>query len=405
MNVMRRIIAGRACSTGFLSALLATTCLASQPVRTGAAVAAPVSSLPAPIGVYVISPGDELIISVLNHDEFKSDVTILPDGTFNYPVVGKVHAAGLTVDQLTSKIVAGLSRVLDQPPVTIAVVQSRKSKVSVIGSAKAPGSFELKPQWRVLDAIAACGGPAQEPGLTQATLVTDGGRRNTTIDLGALMSGRDMSQNLALSDGDILMLGIRDPSVSLVQVTGDVQKPGQFAVPPDGLPVITLLGEAGGAMPNAALSRAQILHAGQVRTVNLHGTLDTLDSSLSKERLVAGDVLLVPTNKARIAVMGEVKNPSVYNIPDGENLPLPMALSLAGGPTDDGDKSKLSIIRRGEDGKPLITTVDLRKYLAEGGLETSLQPGDVVYVPTRHKGSGLSLGQLGGVAALWKLLL
>ena len=43
---------------------------------------------------YVLSPDDQLDISVRGHDDFKASVTVLPDGTFNYPVVGKVHAAG-----------------------------------------------------------------------------------------------------------------------------------------------------------------------------------------------------------------------------------------------------------------------------------------------------------------------
>jgi polysaccharide export outer membrane protein len=403
MNVTPKISSRRAISPVLLAALLAAACLA-PPAIAAPAPAGAAASIPA-ADEYVISPGDELAISVLYHDDFKADVTVLPDGTFNYPVVGKVHAAGLTVDQLTQTIKTGLSHVLDQPPVTVSVVQSRKSKVSVIGDAKSPGSYELKPGWRVLDAIAACGGPAQEPDLTQATLVTDGGRQNASIDLSALMSGKDMSQNLPLSDGDILMLGIKDPGASQVQVTGEVQKPGQFPVPREGIPVLSLLNQAGGATPQAALSRTQILHAGQVRTIDLHATKDTLDGALSNERLVPGDVLLVPANKARIAVMGEVRNPSVYSIPDGETLPLPMALSLAGGATDDGDKTKVSIIRRGDDGKPVVTTVDLRKYLAEGNLDASLQSGDVIYVPTRRKGSSLNVGALGGIAAFWKLLL
>ena len=87
---------------------------------------------------YVLGPDDQIDVSVLGHADFSAAVTVLPDGTFSYPVLGKVHAAGLTVDKLTAKIAAGLSSQLNQPTVTVYLRQGRARRVSVIGRRPPP---------------------------------------------------------------------------------------------------------------------------------------------------------------------------------------------------------------------------------------------------------------------------
>ena len=117
---------------------------------------------------YVLSPDDQVDISVLGHDEFRASVTLLPDGTFNYPVLGKVHAAGLTVDGLTKTLVKGLSSQYNQPEVTVYLRQSRPRNVSVLGDgAKAAGQFEFRTGMHLLDLLAAAGGPATEAAADQ----------------------------------------------------------------------------------------------------------------------------------------------------------------------------------------------------------------------------------------------
>ena len=67
------------------------------PARADVNVAAP---------AYILSPDDQVDIVVRGHEDFKASTTLLPDGTFNYPVLGKVHAAGETIDALTLVLTA-----------------------------------------------------------------------------------------------------------------------------------------------------------------------------------------------------------------------------------------------------------------------------------------------------------
>lgn len=347
---------------------------------------------------YILSQDDQLSVTVMGHTNYNMTMTVLPDGTITYPVVGTVHAAGMTVDGLTKALTKGLGKVLNQPQVTVTIVQSRPLTVTVIGSVKTPGLYSYKPGWHVLDAIAAAGGLAQVPEMTSATLITDEGNKSVDLDLVDLLSGANLAQNPPIEPGDTLRIVTRDPSVALVQVRGEILKPGQYVVPAQGADVMSLLTQAGGPTTAAALTRVQILHKGEAQTINLRSSLNTLDPSAQSARVVAGDVLLVPTNNAKIAVLGEVKNPSIQVIPDGENITLVDALTMAGGLTDDSDRAKVAVVERTSNGKTTQKEFDLTKNVAANATDTQIQPGDVVFVPTRRKGR--SATESYGLAAL-----
>ena len=382
--------------------------LAAAPLHAQAVLPAPAAiTAPAPDAPYILSPDDQLDISVQGHDEFKSSVTVLPDGTFNYPVIGKVHAAGQTVDGLTRTLTKGLSGQLNQPQVTVTLKQGRARKVSVLGgAAKTPGLYDCRTGMHLLDLIALSGGPAAAPALTSATLVTEEGRTSTPIDLGKLLSGADAAQNLPLSPGDVLFLTPRAASVAQVQIIGEVQKPGSYDATDDGgVSLLSLINAAGGATPKAALTQAQVMHGGQVTTYNLRPLLTSdLRSPAGRVRLLPGDVLLIPANTAQVLALGEVGTKGVLPIPDGQTLPLTVALALSGGITAEGDKKNVSIVRRGPDGKAVVQVVNADDLLKGKGdvPDPTLRPGDILYVPSRShpKSFGDVVGALSPLAII-----
>ena len=356
---------------------------------------------------YVLSPDDQLDIAVTGHDDLKASVTILPDGTFNYPYAGKVRAANLTVDELTRLLTEKLDKQINDPNITVTVRESRPRKVSVLGAVKAPGLYDWKPGWHLLQALAACGGPAQAAELTQATLMTDGGAKSRAIDIVALMNGVD-SENLPLASGDVLLVQQRDPSVAQVQVSGEVTKPGSYTVPSDGASVVAVLTEAGGPTARGALTRAQIMHKGQITNVNLRPLMSQVGDAAGATRLVAGDVLLIPANTSQVAVMGEVRAPNLYSVPDGDGLPLITALAEAGGTTNEGDKKNIYVVRRGVDGKRVATVVNAEEMLKGSAGSYLLQPEDILYVPSRKHGTSTAdvlglLTPIGLISSLLKL--
>jgi len=372
---------------------------------TGAA--APASPIVSPMA-YVLSPDDQIDISVLGHEDFKASVTILPDGTFNYPVLGKIHAAGQTVDGLTRMLVRGLGDQLNQPEVTVTLRAGRPRKVSLLGAgAKTAGQYDYKQGMHLLDLLAERGGPSASPELTQAVLVTGGGKDSVPINLPRLLSGADTSQNLPLAPGDILFLTPRE-AVAQVQVIGEVARPGAYDVKADGASLLSVVTLAGGPTPKAALTQAQVMHGGQVTVYDLRPLLTSnLNAPNGKVRLAPGDVLLVPTNEAHILALGEVGTKGVIPIPDGQTLPLTVALAQVGGVTAEGDKKNVDIVRRGPDGRATVLVVNADDLLKgkNNVTDLNLRSGDILYVQTRNhpQSIGSVLGSIGALGVLGTL--
>ena len=72
------------------------------------------SQAPLPIGAasvstpYRINAGDQLEILVWGDERLQRSVLVLPDGTFAFPLVGQVNAAGRLPGEIEKIIVAGL---------------------------------------------------------------------------------------------------------------------------------------------------------------------------------------------------------------------------------------------------------------------------------------------------------
>ena len=54
--------------------------------------------------VYVLGPGDKILVSVLNFEDFTSKVEILSDGSVNLPKVGSLYIAGLSLNDANKLI-------------------------------------------------------------------------------------------------------------------------------------------------------------------------------------------------------------------------------------------------------------------------------------------------------------
>ncbi|MGO8672022.1 MAG: SLBB domain-containing protein [Capsulimonadaceae bacterium] len=356
---------------------------------------AAVCSLPAApvtysVQPYVIGQGDQLDISVQGHDELKSSVTVLPDGTINYPIVGTVRAAGHSIAELTQELTDQLSVQIKQPSVTVAVSTSSPRKVSALGAVRSPGIFDWKPGWRLLDLVAACGGTEQNPEFTTGTLVSAGGAVSISVDFVKLISDADDAQNVPVLPGDVLLVQDTAP----VQVIGEVEKPGPVNIPSTGESVEDVINQDGGGTAKAALTRVEITHGSQETVVDARPEKDSPERSGSLTIVLPGDVVDVPANESRVTVFGEVKTPGAYEVPDGGTLTELQAIAAAGGTTSDSDIKHTAIVGQTSGAHPMV--VDMEPYIKgeSGQSSPMLHDGDMVYIPTRHKGkSGLDVLQ------------
>jgi polysaccharide export outer membrane protein len=135
---------------------------------------ATVSSTP-----YRINPGDELAVLVWGDERLQRNVLVLPDGTFAFPLVGQVNAAGRLPSELERVITAGLQPQYKGPvpQVTVSVQKPSGYQFSVIGKVKSPGTFTPGRYVNALEALAIAGGPTEFANTGSARVIRKAGDR------------------------------------------------------------------------------------------------------------------------------------------------------------------------------------------------------------------------------------
>ena len=148
----------------------------------------------APAGqAYRINPGDELEVLVWGDERLQRDVRVLPDGTFAFPLVGQVHAAGRLPSELAQSIAAALQPEYKGPvpQVTVMVKDPSGYQFSVIGKVKSPGSFTPGRYVNALEAISIAGGPTEFAQVNGITILRKSGEQLRTyhLRLGGILKG------------------------------------------------------------------------------------------------------------------------------------------------------------------------------------------------------------------------
>src|SRR4030095_15364596 len=116
---------------------------------------------------YVVGPADRLAITVFDEPTLTKTVTVDSDGSFDFPLVGRIRAGGLSVRQITADLKKRLGPpdgFLVNPQVNIEVETYRSQVVYVNGQVRAPGAVPLKGAMTIMDVLAQAGSPTPEAG-------------------------------------------------------------------------------------------------------------------------------------------------------------------------------------------------------------------------------------------------
>jgi len=136
---------------------LATSMDNSSPVRKGPSAATRVQNDTS----YRLGPEDQLRISVWDNKDLTLDLVVRPDGKVSMPLIQDVQAAGLTAAELADEIQRKLSAYIVNPEVSVIVLQVNAPKYYVIGYVSKPGTYPLRGDMSVLQALALAGGFTQ----------------------------------------------------------------------------------------------------------------------------------------------------------------------------------------------------------------------------------------------------
>jgi polysaccharide export outer membrane protein len=212
---------------------------------------------------YLIGAQDVLSVTVYGEaDLTKGSITVDADGTFDFPLIGRVQAGGRTVRQIEADIKARLgASYLRDPSVTVEVVKFRSQTVYVTGQVRNPGKFTLSGDASIMTVLAEAGSVTAEAGsyvvITHAHGASAAGTDADATDGQIRVSRRDLetgrAQTVRLHDGDTIFV----PRAETFFVTGFVRQPGSFVLDGD-VTVLQAISLAGGPTERAAMNRVKI---------------------------------------------------------------------------------------------------------------------------------------------------
>jgi polysaccharide biosynthesis/export protein len=159
---------------------------------------------------YMLGPGDRLQIYVWQNPDLSVTVPVRQDGKVSTPLVEDMLAAGKNASTLARDIEKVLSEYVRSPKVNVFVLEAASafSQVKVTGQVKTPRALPYSEGMAVLDAVLAVGGLTEFAAGNRAKIVrsVDGKQQEIKVQLGKLLDGGDMSQNLPLKPGDVLLV-------------------------------------------------------------------------------------------------------------------------------------------------------------------------------------------------------
>lgn len=297
--------------------LAASTLLCQAAVPPGGAANA---------GNYELGPDDQISIRVQDLDKLQLHDSLAPridvNGNLNLPVIGHLHAQGLTVNQLEQEIARKLGNILQNPNVSVSIMQYRSHPVSVLGAVRNPGVLQVVQQKRLLEVLSLAGGLAPDAGdkikisrrtsmgplpLGNVAADSSGDYEVGQVDVRTLMQAARPDLNIEMRDNDVVTV----PRAELIYVIGAVKKAGGFPLNDrDQMSILQALSLAEGFDHAASPKSARLLReegSGQDRkemTINLK---PIMTGSAPDVPMRANDILFIPTSQTKLVSMRAIE--------------------------------------------------------------------------------------------------
>lgn len=273
---------------------------------------------PAPAG-YVIGPGDQLTIKVLNAEEIgDKPVPVDPSGYISLPVVGRVKVSGRTVRETQTELAERLQSYLLKPDVSVAVSDYRSQPVSVIGAVKNPGIQQVQGRKTLIEVLSLAGGLDSTAGsslkitrrlefgripLPDAADDATGQYSLAEVSLKALVEARSPEQNIYVQPFDVVSV----PRHRNVYVIGQVVRSGEFPLHErEKVTALQALSMAGGLDRFAKPEHTRILRKSEDAASRTELPVDLAKILAGKAPdidLLPEDIVFVPNNLPKKAAV------------------------------------------------------------------------------------------------------
>jgi polysaccharide biosynthesis/export protein len=247
----------------------------------------------------LIGDGDLLKVSILGSPESDQDVRVSAEGNVALNFIGKVHVAGLTIEEaeaaIAKKLVTG--GFYTDPQVSLLTKEYATQGISVLGEVQKPGVYPLLGPRRLFDALSLAGGTTPKAGRIVSVAHRDRPQEPVTVAL-SNDPVTTAASNIEVFPGDTVMVS----KAGVVYVVGDVKKPTGVIMENGRMTVLQAISMAEGTNPNAALNKAVLIHntaSGRQETpLQLKNMLAAKAPDIAVQ---PDDIIFVPNSAAKSA--------------------------------------------------------------------------------------------------------
>ena len=221
---------------------------------------------------YLISPGDEIIISVWGQLNLKHALTVSEDGFIELPDEGgRVFTNGVSLRESKRLITESLSRIyssyinIENPGASTAFVdvklgKVRKLLVYVMGEVKSQGTYTISSAVATILNLLNNAGGVKETGSLREIRIR---RADGTIDVvdlyDLLITGKMDTKKNRVRYGDYIIVPLKAKSAT---IKGEVKRPGIYQFVP-GMTVKDLVEQAEGLKEEVYLDRADLVRTAE----------------------------------------------------------------------------------------------------------------------------------------------
>jgi polysaccharide export outer membrane protein len=261
---------------------------------------------------YGLGPNDEIVILAIDADEIANKpIRVTTSGDINLPLVGRIHAAGMTLEGLEAEVTERLTKYIKEPHIAINVTQFKSQPVSVFGAVGSPGVVQLEGRKTLIEVLSMAGGLKADAGsriritrksewgaVPQSSAVTEGEFSVAEVNIRSIEDATRPEDNIQILPFDVITVA----RAEIVYVMGEVKKSGGFMLNDRRtISLIEVMARAEGLSSAAAPKDAKIIRpvpgANRIEiAVNLR---DVLAGKAKDVMLQPDDILYVPNSYAK----------------------------------------------------------------------------------------------------------
>jgi polysaccharide export outer membrane protein len=239
------------------------------------------------------------------------------NGNVTLPLIGRVQAGGLTVERLETELNTRLKKYVQDPQVSVTVVEFRSQPVSVFGAVTTPGVIQLRGRKTLYEVLSMAGGPNGTAGssltitrrrengeipLPGATIDPTGQFSTAELNVQEILEGKNPAANIEIKPNDTI--SVSGANSNMIYVVGDVEHGGAFTLGGrQSLSVLRALSLAGGLGKTAKPQKARIIRSvpGEPRPQEIAVNIKQIFAGKAEDVVLRPqDVLVVPTSSRKV---------------------------------------------------------------------------------------------------------